>query len=166
MDQARSPKLAIIAATVMTEGHKRAKPSDCFIEKAQTTSNNPATTRTSHAMAASFQGAAGPSRTWTLERGRTWPRPAQVARRAASVNLRRLAAPPCPAPGTRRPPVADGHGSAAAQVPAWDAAGPSRRWACYAFADARSMPTLIRRWASSTPSQPRTLTHLFGSRSL
>src|SRR5688572_22359790 len=52
MDQASSPKLASMVTTVTMDGQRRVKPSDCFIEKAQTTSSTPAIMRASHATAA------------------------------------------------------------------------------------------------------------------
>jgi hypothetical protein len=63
MDQERSPKLTSIVAKVTTVGQRRVKPSDCFIEKAQTTSNRPAMMRISQATTALLEQAAGPSRT-------------------------------------------------------------------------------------------------------
>lgn len=43
-------KLAITVTNVMTVGTNRVNPSDCFIEKAQTTSNSPATIKLTQAI--------------------------------------------------------------------------------------------------------------------
>jgi hypothetical protein len=55
IDAARRTKLRTIVTTVTTEGHRRVKPSDCFIEKAQTTSNKPAAMSMIHATAGSLR---------------------------------------------------------------------------------------------------------------
>jgi hypothetical protein len=76
IDHESSAKLAIMVAIVMTEGHKRVKPSDCFIEKAQTTSSKPATPSESQATTASRIKPPGRPGLETLEgggRGLAWP---------------------------------------------------------------------------------------------
>jgi hypothetical protein len=54
IDQESNPKLTIMPLMVITLGHSREKPCDCFIAVAQTISNKPARTRDIHATAASF----------------------------------------------------------------------------------------------------------------
>lgn len=74
MDQDNKAKLIAIAINVTIEGHRRVKPSDCFIVKAQTISNKPARIRTiqgtTEPLPVEPPGRPGPLPFW----GRTWPR--------------------------------------------------------------------------------------------
>ena len=62
MEKERSAKLASIVTTVIADGTMRVNPADCFMKKAQTTSNRPATIKATHAIRLSTVRA-GPSRT-------------------------------------------------------------------------------------------------------
>lgn len=50
IEKDKSAKLAITVTNVMTVGTNRVNPSDCFIEKAHTTSNSPAMIKLTQAM--------------------------------------------------------------------------------------------------------------------
>ncbi len=61
IDMDKRTKLAIIVTIVMMLGKILVKPRDCFMEKAQTTSNRPAKTKRTHAIQPSFQKSGRPA---------------------------------------------------------------------------------------------------------